>query len=155
MNLSIEKIDKKGALSVETIELAFRRCTGAVEDKFYKAISQLNGADKLTKALSAASKYIDKDAEMNEEAISRANMMALLHGDITAEDLQTISGQYINIEEKKAIRRTKIQALQAIALVDTKHMKDFESDPDSDFWQSVSADEIESAIAFFRKRNGV
>ena len=155
MNLSIEKIDKKGALSVETIELAFRRCTGAVEDKFLKALNKLSNSNLQMKVFAVLAKYIDDAAEDKEAEYQNAIVKAVREGELTIDEVSELTNKSVNYEEKMTNRRAKIEALQACALVDTKHMKDFESKPDSDFWQSVTSEDIEAAINFFRARNRI
>ena len=155
MNLSIEKIDKKGALSVETIELAFRRCTGAVEDKFYKALSKLSNSNLQMKVFAVLAKYIDEEAEDKESEYQNAIIKAMRAGDLNIDEVSELSNKSVNYDEKTANRRAKIEALQACALVDTKHMKDFESKPESEFWQAVTSEDIDAAINFFRTRNKI
>ena len=155
MNLTIEKFDKKGVSTIETIELAYKRCTGAVEDKFLKAISKISNENLQMKMFAALAKYIDSDAENQEQEYQNALMKAVKNNELSVDEITEITAKNVNYEEKMANRIAKIEALQACAFTDSKYMKDFESKPDSEFWQSITSDEIDAAVGFFRTKNRI
>ena len=155
MNLTIEKFDKKGVSTIETIELAYKRCTGAVEDRFFKALSKMTNGNLQMKMFSVLAKYIDEAAENQEQEYQNALTKAVKNNELTIDEITEITSKTVNYEEKLANRTAKIEALQACAFTDSKYMKDFESKPDSEFWQSITSDDIDAAVGFFRTQNRI
>ena len=153
MYITIEKTDKKGAAIYENVELAFKRCTGNVEDKFYKALSKVENSNLQIKIYGLISKYIDPDAENQDAQREKALAKALKAGEITIEEVTELNNPNIDPIKKKESRKAKIEALQACAVVDSKYFKEFSGKPDNEFWQSVTTPDIDAAVAFFRATN--